>query len=496
MNINLALLLSPYFLSAITAVIRGFAGFNLTVCGVLAICLYLALLAIGLKYEVKPFGECRRVWLAFSLSFLCCAFFFAPNSYGFVNMGAADGGNHMIFFHQYVDEKAGVYNNFLGFYSLLSIFKVLFQLNLEWALLLSLGYLTFCSSFILMIWGLSLGASGWLLCLTNLLVFIPLLLYLQGNGFYPQSYALLTFVICLSILDKQRGVSATFLGVLTTALFIRYGYGLNLPDLLLGAGLWFASRRRLVLAAALCGAALLSAVRLTEVIAIPGAVTRGSVSALLVGMVLLFTAGRDRSSLVSLVALSSLIIWVYFGTIAGFDSYYVAKYPMMLCVLLGVLALKGFASGSSRARLVLAGSYIALLINVFPYTKHALAVVERRTVRPEVDLGAISAIRSYLKDNNQSFAGFWSDRWPRTNMINSLFNREIPYSEFIAGDPSASNGCIFFDKEPGLMKRSKRRAPVGTSPIPDLLSREPHIEIPYSAPWSSKRSRALGVKCA
>ena len=132
----------------------------------------------------------------------------------------------------------------------------------------------------------------------------------------------------------------------------------------------------------------------------------------------------------------------------------------------------------------------------FLFPKNALAVVERRAVMPEVDLRAISSIRSYLKDTNQSFAGFWGDRWPRTNMINSLFNREIPYSEFIAGVPSASNGCIFFDKEPGLMQRSKRRAPFGTSPIPDLLSRDPHIEIPYSAPWSSKRSRVLGVKCA
>jgi len=172
------LILAPLFVSLVAAVLRSVVSLPLGQALLAGIPLYAVLAMVCKRY--LSISRPRETYQAIGVTLVCLAPFFAPSSNGFINLGTADGGNHVRFYQSFVSAAPDVYNGFVGFYALIFLFEQALGLFPELALLLAIGYSMFVLIWILSLWGIARGASIASLVAINLMVIGPTAVALQA----------------------------------------------------------------------------------------------------------------------------------------------------------------------------------------------------------------------------------------------------------------------------------------------------------------------------
>ncbi len=458
----------------------------------IAVPLYAALVAIAKKRcDVPP----KVFYQSIAITVVSLAPFFAVASNGFVNLGTADGGNHVRFYQSFVSNSPHVYNGFVGFYALMFLFAKTLGLPPELALLVAIGYSLFTLVWLISVWPLTRGA--WLLSVValNLVITVPVALMLQSSGFYPQLYGLSLLLCIVFVSDRAIAHHAVIPLLLGGAGLLRYSYGLTLADLFLGGGAYLITCRRFCSGVILLALGLSALVKLLPIVTLFGVFTSGHTVSLIVSVALLLFAVPERNRLTFWFIVSSSLVWLGLGVSFGFEHYYIQKYPIGLCLVTGALVLP-YVTCEQRIRRSLAlASLLFLGGAVYPYTKNALDIARGRFVNPEVDLALVTTIRESLSSGGASFRVFIGNKWARTNMVNALFNREYSYQQFESGVLPAQQGCVFFDASDGVVQRLKRDKFPEVSRVIDSLLQAPHTRVTYDAPWTGGGSLTVGIAC-
>jgi hypothetical protein len=489
-------ILGPLLVSLGAAAARSATSLPLGVAFVIAIAMYAALVTIRQKRrDTLPPVPSKVVYQALAISIVCLAPFFAPSSNGFVNLGTADGGNHVRFYQSFVSTTPQAYNGFVGFYALIFFFEKTLGVVPELALLCAIGYSLIVLMWTLSVWAITRGA--WLISVLalNIVVVVPIALTLQASGFYPQLYGLSLLMCIMFACDRviaSRGVVPLSLAGVG---LLRYAYGLTIADVFLGGGIYLVARRKFCSGALLLVLCVYAISRLVSIITLSGVFTAISTPSLIISTTLLLLAVPERNRLSFLLVVSSFVVWLALGVSFGFDHYYIQKYPIGLCLMGGVLALPYVASELLARRVVIVTSLLFLCGAVYPYTRNALDIARRRFVNPEVDLTLVATIRESLSVGDKSFRVFIGNKWARTNMINALFNREYSYQEFESGALPAHSGCVFFDATDGVAQRLKRDKFPEVSRVVDSLLQAPHTRVAYNAPWTGGGTLVVGIAC-
>jgi hypothetical protein len=432
---------------------------------------------------------------ALAVTLACLAPFYAPSSNGFVNLGTADGGNHIRFYESFVSTTPDVYNGFVGFYALIFLFEKTLDLFPEQALLFSIGYSMFVLAWILSLWAISRGTSIVVLLALNLVVIAPTAIVLQASGFYPQLYGLSILMCLVFVCDRAivpRGVvSVTLAGVG----LLRYSYGLTIADVFLGGGTYLLARRKFCLGALLIALGFCTLSRLLSVITLEGVFTPIFTLSLIASITLLLVVVQERDRLSYWIVVSSFVSWLALGISFGFEHYYIQKYSIGLCLVAGVLVSPYLLTQRFTARALAVVSLLFLCGAVYPYTRNAVGIARGRYVSPEVDRELIATIRAALASNDRSFRVFIGNKWARTNMVNALFGREYSYSAFESGTLPEEPGCVFFDATDGVAHRLTRDKFPEVSRLVNTLLQAPHTRVTYAAPWTAAGALTVGIAC-
>lgn len=463
---------------------------------VIAIALYLVLAAITKRRrDLAQILHPKAVNQALAITVVCLAPFFAPSSNGFVNLGTADGGNHVRFYQSFISNSPDVYNGFVGFYALIFLFAEALSLRPELALLGAIGYSLCALTFLLSLWALTRGARLIFVFALNFVVIVPLALMLQSSGFYPQLYGLSLFVCIVIICDRTippRAVVPLSLGGVGV---LRYAYGLTIADVFLGGGFYLLARRKFCFGAILLLLGLFTIGRLLSIVTLPGAFTPVHTASFIISVVLLPLVVPERDRVALWIVVSSALVWLGLGVSYGFEHYYIQKYSIGLCLTAVVLVLPYVTSGERLRRALAVASLLCFCVAVYPYTRNALDIARGRFVNPEVDLAIVAKIRESLSTDDRSFRVFIGNKWARTNMVNALFNREYSYQQFESGTLPAQTGCVFFDATEGVAQRLKRDKFPEVARVIDSLIQAPHARVAYEAPWTGGGTLTLGIVC-
>jgi hypothetical protein len=490
------LLLAPLLMSLCAAAARASTGLSLetALCIAAPACGMLLVLACK-KWGTSALPSQRILCTAIGIALLCLLPFFVAPSYGFVNIGTADGGNHVRLYQSFISSAPNTYHGFVGFYALIFLFQRTLGVFPELALLIALGYTIFALTWMITLWGLTKRARVMYVIALNLFSIVPTVLFLQTNGFYPQIYGLSILILYLILSDRPLAPKTIIPLSLLGAGLLRYSYGLTIADIFLAGSAYLLLRRKVLPSLFLLALGVYAATRLLPIITIPGEFTPIHTASLIVATILLLLGTKERQSLPIMLVSSSLAVWLTLGVTVGFEHYYVEKYPMGLCLVLGAIALQGFASAHLTQRALLAGSLLFLSAAIFPYTSNVADIARGRFVNPEVDLKLIQEIRGFLSSNNRPFRVFLGSKWPRTNMVNAIFNREYGYQEFQSGALPSQHGCVFFDATDGIVRRLKKDRMPDLSRAIDTLLQAPHTRITYDAPWSEGGILTIGIVC-
>ena len=490
------LLLAPLLISLCAAAARTSTGIALETALLVAAPTCGMLLVIACRtWGTSALPSQRITYKALGIALLCLLPFFIVPSYGFVNVGTADGGNHVRLYQSFISSTPNAYHGFVGFYALIFLFQRILGVFPELALLIALGYTMFVLTWMITLWGLTKRVPVVYVIALNLISIVPTMLVLQTNGFYAQIYGLSILILYLILGDRPLPPKTIVPLSLLGAGLLRYSYGLTMADIFLAGSIYLLLRRKVLSSLLLFALGAYAVTRLLPIITIPGEFTPIHTANLIIAMILLLLGTKERQRLPILLVSSSLAVWLTLGITVGFGHYYVEKYPMGLCLVAGVITLQGFASANATTKALLAGSLLFLSAAIFPYTSNAVDIVRGRFVNPEVDLKLIHEIRGFLNSNNESLRVFLGSKWSRTNMVNAIFDREYSYQEFQSGTLPSQHGCVFFDATDGIVRRLKKDRMPELSRAIDALLRAPHTRITYDAPWSKGGILAIGIVC-
>jgi hypothetical protein len=490
------IILAPLLVSLGAAAMRSVTGLPLGEMCVVALVLYAALSAMC-RGRISIFGQVspRVSYQALAVALACLAPFYVPSSNGFVNLGTADGGNHVRFYQSFVSTTPDVYNGFVGFYALIFLFEKTLNLWPELALLFAIGYSMFVVTWILSLWAISRGASIVALLGLNLVVIAPTAIALQASGFYPQLYGLsilgCLMLVCDRVIAPRGVVSVTLAGVG----LLRYAYGLTVSDVFFGGGAYLLTRRKFYGGALLIALGAYTLSRLLSVITLVGAFTPIFTLGLIASIALLLVVVQERDRLSYWLVMSSFVTWLGLGISFGFEHYYIQKYSMGLCLVAGVFVLPYVSSERFKPKAIALLSFLFLCGAVYPYTRNAVDIARGRYVNPEVDRALVITIREALSSSDKPFRVFIGNKWARTNMVNALFGREFSYSRFESGALPVEPGCVFFDATDGVAQRLKRDKFPEVSRLVDRLVEAPHTRVTYAAPWAAAGRLTLGIVC-
>jgi hypothetical protein len=287
------------------------------------------------------------------------------------------------------------------------------------------------------------------------------------------------------------------LGVITvgSAALVRFSYGLNLSDLLLSGGIAMLLRQSYITGFTFVGLAAAAILKLSTILHLRGAFAPPLTLAIVFALIFFLLAANKRRSLPILFIVASGASWIACGLVEGFRQYYVAKYLVALCAVLGIACSEIFSSAKGAKKAMALCSLVALFAAVSPYTLLSLKVFRHSAVSPEVDVRVTGEIRSYLESKQETFRIFIGTRWARTNMINALFDRDVTYQDFADGHIPPGPGCIFFELPDSPPKPGKKDRRPGMTNLLHSLKDIPHNEIKTPAPWKPGGELVLHVVC-
>lgn len=439
---------------------------------------------------------------------------------GLVNLGCADGGNHIYHWREFVQSNPSVYYGFVGFYGLMYWSSFLTADVFE-ALRLSI-YLVF---FAILALGLALQSGGqkkrvyiilWLVA--GELIFFPLLHYLQADGFYSQLYGL-SLLMLLWFLTAHGCGTIMMIGMLV---LLRFGYGINLAEqaltvgliILLSRGSWF----RCVAAAGCCAIALLAWVNLIPVLQLPGSMVEPRFVFVMLGqaclvlqLMLAVLKGEPNLQTQRLVLFPCV-----FGALALFSqlvffildvasSYYLAKYGFYATFVLASASVIAFTVDIPRPvirRAAFMLGSLGLLLLAISQKAYLPSFFERSFNRwhlhyniPLSDREASAIITETLRKEGEKFGGLIIPLWPMWSFMTASFEGHPTHEAFKNGDLTTAPGyCVFWrsDKR-ALDQLQNRNLPHLVAKINELTRSGDQTTIPYKARWG--RELELSYRC-
>ena len=456
-------------------------------------------------------GAALTILLAAASSILLFHFPF----HGLVSVGGGDAGNHVHFISKFINDAPEINQGFSSFYSTAYWLETLFSLNsfqafraafyLEIIILCALFSAVSSSHFrSAEIFNssrrqfITLAALLAAILVPAHRILLPLVHYLQADGFYPQLFGLIPLLIVWAIYTLVPARPYRWVGLCAVIVWYRYSYGLNLGDLLLTFSilvLWDKLRRFSVSlhdlgAIATAGGAAAAAIycygQLLVILPIPGAVAQISIAGAAVGLLLLsasffFAPGQtDRDdSIFRFPAVFSLIngfvpLLLLFNS--EHPTYYLFKYSfhgVVLAVLANVLLCsvlicriiwqpdRNKPIGNLRAGAILACSFCGLWLLNSAYRPLRPSYLDRISgkissdlIYPLSDEGARREIELVLRQENRKFGGLITPSWPISNFLNSSFGYYGALGLYRHGIIKPDPGyCVFFENGPEALKQ-------------------------------------------
>jgi len=507
-------LATPFLL---TGPIRVVTSLALPFCLVLSLVVYGATVAI-----LWPWlrGVCvrwpsRRQWLLEAAALLPIGFaiwaLYICDFGGFPNVDGWDGGTHVINKSLFAAVSPGVYNGQVTYYAFTWWLEKLFQLNAfqSFRIAFYVGVTATVAfpltiTFVLVGETASASRAAWLVGVGVtvlatvgflLLAGLPLLHYNQAAGYYVHLFGLLPLMalwaadalICLQRLRVAALIVAFVL--------LRYTYALNLADAALAVAFvllvdGFRGRWRIVqglLIVGFCLAAMQIVSELRPIFRVWGGMQRFDVDKLFkTDMIVLgalpiyvlatswrpFPLGWLGSPLFRAVrfplafAVSSSALFLVLRKGPGVKYYYVTKYQIWPCLLLGfvlVILLAHLAatlaqwSAVRRSTVWLRVVVVAALLATVPrlwgttFAVYGRSLRERvlprplvyRHLRPLVDTQAIERIRAVLSAEHKAFGGYLTAFFPMFSFMNATLGYHLGKQEFFS--PGTTPGyCVFW----------------------------------------------------
>jgi hypothetical protein len=455
-----------------------------------------------------------------ALAAVAVARLFNKDFSGFPNIDGWDGGSHLFLQQTFVHSQSNLYNGFVGQYVVCQGLQwllhfdpfravattfyaaVAVSIGLPVCLLIDLTRTARTASIVAKLASIAVGASA-LFFLADA-SFLPLLHYLQGMGYYPQAFGLVSVALIWFFDVTLTKPIARVFGLLLALVLTRYTYGLNLPDLLGALGLvsLIDSRRRpgigwgKLTAAGLFAASAIGYAKLEPIFEIWGGIARNNVNMSLattvcVGLLVAATAFSSTPANVSAEDDGNSTLWravrfplasmavtamsfTYFEATAK-QVYYLQKYQLLSVWFVAsaaalaaghiVLEARHIVAGPrvfkptvsklihtmSAAALIgcalLAGSHFWRLsfVNYRPAYRERIgtAIPPYAHLRPLVDRRATRLIRETLERTGSNFGGYLTGNFPMFSFMNGYFGYHTGNQDFFA--PKMEPGhCVFW----------------------------------------------------
>lgn len=452
---------------------------------------------------------------------------------GLVSTGGGDAGNHIHVANEFASGNTSFYQSFVAFHaaihSLQSLLDGDYFLAFQVAYYAGIVAVLYCVNLLAVVLASHSNYSGGrrvLFYLTFLglawypaqRVSLPILHYLQSDGFFPQFYgSVLTFYLCLAYVRIRPlflRYGFLFLGIV----LLRYTYGLNLADCFITVGIlslidFHSTRLRLAFGILSVGSicvGLLCYRLLYSILFIRGGIIATEVplelaGRFLVSIGLLFAyravhrsdtlRSEELGRLCLFAGVLGAVTFVSQGTyltLATKPTYYIYKYAfsadlivISAAVLLGAAVVTDFATSQisfvrlTKGTAVLLPLFCGLLFYKHGYFALRPSYVERtqdsrtpQMLSPMYDSQAATIVRQILTTRNARFGGLITPLWPVSNFFNAAFGYYREWPLYTRGLVTKENGyCVFWkssEAELSEYQRWKRLAKVV-----DALSQEP-----------------------
>ena len=493
-------------------------------------------------------------------------FFFAlyhPGFHGLVSVGGGDAGNHVYYKNIFVTSASDVNQGFVSFYGLVYWLERLFDLN-DFSAIRAGFYLTIfalLSIFTALITTLSASEGPVsrsrlpiIFLLVLLLGFVPayrivlpILHYLQADGFFPQFFGLLPLFLTWYLYVHSRHSLAVVLTLFSGALWYRYTYGLNLGDLLLAiclltllalirlikaeAPLITKNRRDKILLFGCTSASFLAALfcylKLSTVISLPGATIKTDLPTALAGIILMslsllasvdISQSEERKKALTFgaaIGIASCAPLMLFLHYADAPNYYLYKYLLHAAVLVtcAVLINSAFtllqcivefkARSFTRPVIILLLSFSGLWSLKESYLSYSPAFRERikhqvknELISPLVDLKAWEIIDSKLKSSGKKMGGYVTSSWPVSNFMNSAFGLHGEYPFYKDAKVIVLPGyCSFWESGVAEIHQFETQLPKAVIKKVSQLSKTTGVERVDYLSAETGESKQLSFKC-
>jgi len=367
-----------------------------------------------------------------------------------------------------------------------------------------------------------------------LVVSLPILHYLQGDGFYTVvAAAVPVFAMWLFDATSER-VEIALAGVIACVVVVRFSHAGVLPDVLVvGGAVCFVRAREMArlgtrwrLVPYVAGLCLVAASVVVFVVTryyydlygwhVPFVRTpylAGAAVAVVAMLVGAFAASSVRSSLrvpiaLTLAGTARFVLFVWVVKPQETYAYYRCVYPTMLVaaggaavVIVAALTRRAERRGATAvAGVVACGALVLLATAVEPQRRTFIDALRGRItteLRPVYDFGAERHIRRVLHERNKSFGGYLVSFYPLSNMMNASLGfwngGDLFY--FKKEPPDSSPGhCVFWSAAPDdrhwprwSFPHAATRARLDATPARTCTS--------YRASWDPDEVRTLCWLC-
>ena len=455
--------------------------------GAIPWCFLMALLLWRFRPSAGEWRRCGAVAFAAIVGLLAASWMLdAPGFGGLVSVGGGDAGNHVMILRRYATDEPRPYFGFVAFYALANAGEALFGCDTFHAI--RIAFLAVPLTVIMAgVVAIALpylrnrAARAPIAMVAGALLFtavlwgalLPMVHYLQADGFYPQVCALVTLVLLWLSWGLIDEVRLRFAALVVGVALYRYSYGLNLGDAAFCAAslcllelLRTPSRPARVLlgliAAGMVGGGAMVLAALFKLRFITGGLgppeTRYLLGGLYIGSAVLLASGYGRSlskrfddrtrrlfQFAGILGLVSAALETAYYATGQPPLYYIHKHgfhPAAL-VALAVFVLAAQVIGQllgadpDRSRtaatkpvpIAFAISLAAIALfwaSANPY-RHSFVERARRTapfryIEPLYDLDAAARIERVLGQEKKSFGGYLTPAWAEANFANAALD--------------------------------------------------------------------------
>ena len=466
--------------------------------------------ALALAPTLAVFNLVRRsqtpgLTAAASIAFTAYAagrLYFRPFG-GLVSVGGGDAGNHVEFIRRFATSSPEIYQGFTSFFSTVFWLQSALQLDVfagfKTVFLLEIAILS--TIFAAAAAGIAREAGAerkitshfWTALIVLALlpaerIALPILHYLQADGFYPQLFGLLPLGAAALVYAATVGQKLGWAAFSAVLVWYRYAYGLNLAELLVTYSLVnFCVPRstsdwgKLTCSVGALGAAFYCLYELFQIIGMQGAAAAIGIVASSAGLILiavglsctlLFSSKSQTAAqpftdalyrFAAIFSATSGVIALIGVAVLG-PQYYLLKYGFhaaivatAAAVLVGAEIAATFAAGRPRYGPI---SAAAILFAIFgglyllncgyrplipSYRQRTDQIADSALLFPLNDTAAEEIIANQLNQHGKIFGGVIVPEWSMSNFLNAKLGRWGEFSVFRGAELKLDIGyCVFY----------------------------------------------------